>query len=1024
MSLGREFKTCFISLILLLSLLSVFVITPENVKAEPIEETTTLYFHDVPVEDVLDEDLIDLLGLYLEEFDDDFDEILEEIMELEDKLFYDYDNLTESEIEDIEDQLDELYNLLLESGRLEIGNIIDGNPPTKTNDSEYPPTLSKFIKILFGGDLKTLISNLLKGEGLNEEMLIEFEEFIEDMLSSLASFRGFYVYNGDESVSLSGEVTFNLYFSSPLNYILDNDTANIGFVVYDVDLSGGSMESKFTESESIEIKRWLLNPLKNPIEYEIPIMVDTDLEPGDIIMVDLDIVAGERHLFDYLDDINISELGLNETFEALAELINSTELEFLAPLSDMLLNLSALLTEDFSTENLTAILEGLTSSFIYDSVSHPSSLTLPGPIGVGGGENIKTYYLHSDNIMNEDPADGETKEVDLKNVAKWDGPALERSKIIKEATASLYIDHQDLIRLLNILRGKIKVTASLLYEGEEISSSTEEFGKTTFLDMLMKPSEPTRFTFTGSGEEIRYGDSLGLEVFVSNGTKFGILSFRRNAKLLYGSSDFPSSLVVKFDETDNINIDGDQSDKIVALGESVEYNLIVTSEFAEEITMEVSDFSTDEKDDWDIDIIPESFSIDAGSQETITVVVTSTDDDLDAYTRGDQLTVVFVAAGKTGKGLFEADVEISEDAIKYDIEVTINPLKQEIRHGENDTYVFTIKNKNMGLWSDSYSIEAESEHNWATLSYDEEDLKGVAVGDEVQVEVTISVPQYTDVTSDKLTFKVISKESKKHTSTTVNVTTSVAGPNVLENLYHFFESLGEDMGLDEILGSSSNAAIFLASIVFIIIFFIIIILMYFLTIKYVNVVCLERIKEISPDEEAKFEITVQNPYKKKLSYEIYVEENSSSPGWGASLDTENIELEPKQSKTVILIVKPTSFVKPNDWAEVKVVAKVFEKQKFAKLLTVTTIKNAQPELRICGVLHWPKAFKKGDRVMTSFKLENRGSASASNISVVLYVNNKEKNKVEDITIPSGGYADIEMPWIAVKGKNEVNIVVK
>jgi hypothetical protein len=42
----------------------------------------------------------------------------------------------------------------------------------------------------------------------------------------------------------------------------------------------------------------------------------------------------------------------------------------------------------------------------------------------------------------------------------------------------------------------------------------------------------------------------------------------------------------------------------------------------------------------------------------------------------------------------------------------------------------------------------------------------------------------------------------------------------------------------------------------------------------------------------------------------------------------------------------------------------------------------------------------------------------------LYVNGKEKNKVENITIPAGGYADIKMPWIAVKGKNEVNIVVE
>jgi len=68
-------------------------------------------------------------------------------------------------------------------------------------------------------------------------------------------------------------------------------------------------------------------------------------------------------------------------------------------------------------------------------------------------------------------------------------------------------------------------------------------------------------------------------------------------------------------------------------------------------------------------------------------------------------------------------------------------------------------------------------------------------------------------------------------------------------------------------------------------------------------------------------------------------------------------------------------------------------------------------------------FKKGDRVETSFKLTNVGNVSADNISVILYVNGKEKNKVEDITIPRGGYAEVEIPWIAVKGKNKVEIVV-
>ncbi len=94
------------------------------------------------------------------------------------------------------------------------------------------------------------------------------------------------------------------------------------------------------------------------------------------------------------------------------------------------------------------------------------------------------------------------------------------------------------------------------------------------------------------------------------------------------------------------------------------------------------------------------------------------------------------------------------------------------------------------------------------------------------------------------------------------------------------------------------------------------------------------------------------------------------------------------------------------------------------MAVMTMIKGAKAELSFGSVFHWPKAFKEGDRVTSSFKLENKGNASASNVSVVLYVNNEEKNKVEDITIPAGGYADIKIPWIAVKGKNEIEIVVR
>jgi hypothetical protein len=92
------------------------------------------------------------------------------------------------------------------------------------------------------------------------------------------------------------------------------------------------------------------------------------------------------------------------------------------------------------------------------------------------------------------------------------------------------------------------------------------------------------------------------------------------------------------------------------------------------------------------------------------------------------------------------------------------------------------------------------------------------------------------------------------------------------------------------------------------------------------------------------------------------------------------------------MVKPTDYVKPEDYVEVKVSAKPIERNKTTEISTITTIKDAKPKLEITGVLHWPRFFKKGDRVETSFKLMNRGTASADNISVILYVNGEEKTK--------------------------------
>ena len=202
------------------------------------------------------------------------------------------------------------------------------------------------------------------------------------------------------------------------------------------------------------------------------------------------------------------------------------------------------------------------------------------------------------------------------------------------------------------------------------------------------------------------------------------------------------------------------------------------------------------------------------------------------------------------------------------------------------------------------------------------------------------------------------------------------------------------------------------------------IIIFFIRVKYIDIICTERIKEIEPDEKAEFDIKIHNPSRQRLTYELSANINTTSERWDVYLDKTTLNLESKETEPVKLIVKPTDFVKSGDWVEIKIEAKTVGKQKTAKISTITLLRDIKPKLEVMGVSSWPKIFNKGDLVKTSFRVENKGKVSVNNVSVILYLNGKEKNKVEDITIPRGGYADIEMPWIAEKGKNEINIVVK
>jgi len=103
------------------------------------------------------------------------------------------------------------------------------------------------------------------------------------------------------------------------------------------------------------------------------------------------------------------------------------------------------------------------------------------------------------------------------------------------------------------------------------------------------------------------------------------------------------------------------------------------------------------------------------------------------------------------------------------------------------------------------------------------------------------------------------------------------------------------MGLYEIFGS--YAGWFLIFIIVFLILFFLIIAIVLAKKKDVDLICLERIKEISPDETATFEVTIHNPSKKSLNYEIKSSiDPSISNNWNVSLDITEITVESKQKQ--------------------------------------------------------------------------------------------------------------------------------
>jgi hypothetical protein len=894
---------------------------------------------------------------------------------------------------------------------------------------------------------------------------------------------GWYEYSGNDSLKIEGDVKFNLYISTTLSTQTKwKDDLEVTIYTLNNSLAPQKINNGNT---TIKLEHELFGETVQRCNVTLE-DINYTLYNGDIILFTVEIIQSDKPIGNIIE--KRYEDKLKARAQKVADFLNSSGNENLVAFGDVIMQILGTADEfGLTAEEFANLGDSFSSSsFVYDSKDYPSSVLLPlstndslrlyyhntlydesasaeslvemieeTPNGSAvtwpaklfsfdpyedpeinsedwifwftswlayiqfniepGEEEDKTlinYYLTGENSLSLDKPTGETPDrfTLSSSATDWGNISFSRNMIIENATAELFIYYPKIVMLR-----KITVEATLFDGDEPISTVQQKMDRTNILELLSRgPDTPTVFTFTDAeGKEIEHNSDLKLSISAKSEPLIYLL---RNTKLLCGSETHPSSLIFKLSETDNIKITNDVDDKYVIPGGSTRFMLNIYSKYKEDnLKIDVESKYKNDLNVWTVEY-PNSINIDKENNKIIYVYVNSTNNNSDAY-ETDEIDLYFNITGKTGFVSEKADVTVSDKAVNYFIDIKI-PKDKEIRHGTDGKYQFKIINKNSGFWYDIYKIEVTSEHGWKAV-IDDDEIK-IENGQEAKFIVTVTVPEDTEICHDILEVHITSKESTSHDKEktwTVRVITVVIGPNAFEHVYNYFESISSDIGIEW----AAPALLFL--VIFVIFIFLVLII-YLLRKKYAEIICLERIKEINPDEKGEFEISLRNPTKYKQNYEIQTEiVNSSSKRWDVSVDTETIDIEPRHTMAIDMSVEPTDLVKKDDWAEVRIIVKTIGKKKKAEISTVTLIKPAKPELRIVGVFNWPNVFKKGDKVTTIFRINNIGKLSASNISVILYVNGEEKNKVEDITIPRSGYAEIEIPWIAVKGKNEINIVV-
>jgi hypothetical protein len=904
---------------------------------------------------------------------------------------------------------------------------ISANPPTNLFDTQYPPNIfvkndSKLIPKLnsdqllaWGSAIAIYFLEGIPGFNLSDLNALFGNTSLSGYDLSLILPNPFrvvqsYTYTGENPVKITGNLTFNLFFSPPSNK-LNKYRDNVTVGLYSMNANSFFPLPKGIKNASLRLAPKILSGIYKQ-QVTIP-DVDFTLSPGESLLFSVEIIPKEKRtiLFD-LTQLPIIK-KLSQSFIPRWENFTSGH-PIRRTIGAVIKNITTLMKEsgvNLTPSDIKLLISAFKSSqFIYASLYHPSSVTIPAKISV---EDFRTYYLRADQTMGVTQPAGTkatTKTLTNKNQTIWIADeSLDRNKmlVIRNTTMEIYLQKRSLLLPLQL-------NATLYDNGVPIISVQKKITLKEIRPLLGKPKMPIIIAFNGSTTEISYGHQL--EIGLSVTKKYGF-----KPMLLYDSTVYPSFLRVKYEDTDNIqvkDITEIPSNGMITPGGFVNYLINVSSKKADNIT--ISSVEQEKTGAWST-TAPSKISVSANSITRIPVFLNSTDKLKTAY--GNKITSILVATGNTGIARTTASAEVSRDAIRYDLALLDYQRNITLKKGETKNFYFTIKNNNTGAFDDvdNYTIAALSQNGWQVIPL--ESIKNIRRGETSPPDaarVVIEVPANTTLESDVITVTVTS-DTNPATSANITVTVNIQPPDVLQSFYNSLNSVAKSLGLTDIFGD--YAAIALTALIMIIILFICIILAFMLTLKDVDIICSDRIKEIEPDQQAVFELSLRNPTRKQQSYDVTTKHTADPSQWVVTTEPASLQVEGRQKQPVLVLATPTETIRPKDWTEITVDVQRAGKKKTAHIDLMAMIKEGTTILQIGNVTHWPSEFSPGDRVVTSFSISNKGTIVARDVTVFFYLNGKQKNKVT-VTIPAGAVADVQMPWIALKGRNKVRIRLK